>query len=398
MKEFWTKYNKGQEELVKDKLAENKNKRLLSKMSKDKAAIEEARQIVQSKLSDSRSSNTKISEDTKISEYTFSAMDKTVEPMDEVAERRQNYEDFDNMPSNDYIDLASVAMTNVKENVNQSINGTGVSVELDNTKFVEIDMHQKLQTFGNFTNDDLNDEDEDEIKDDSGLGELNAEDDFALEEFKREKAAVEDANTPKDLCTFLPGWGSWGGPNIKPSEKKIKKFTDKAPAKPKSKFDKSNVIYDEKADMHENIRNRMVNQLPYPFRSVKDWEASLQGAVGRTFVPELVHRNMIKPSVVTSMGTVIKPMDETQLMEMPEVKKAVNIKMRGLKEDQNKEVKKKKAPKLVDVGTERKRKFTRKSADWLLAFSKLLRKLIGFIVIERLWKWLDEYYCICIAV
>ena len=360
MKEFWSKYNQGKEELVKDKLMESKEKKLLTKMSKDGIAIEKARQIVKSTLS------VPVEKCTTITEYTFSSMDKPEEPMNEVTDRRRTYEEFDNMSDTDNVNLATIAggKKNLKQSTKNNANPT--SVELDNTKFAEAEINNKLQMLGSITKDILDNsdsEEEDELKDDD-LGELYGVDDFALKEFEKVKKAVDDAHTPKDKCNFLPGWGTWAGPNIKIPEKFIQKHTDKAPVRRKSKFEKGNVIYNEKADMHENIRKRMVSQLPYPFRSVSEYEASMQGAIGRTFVPEAVHRNMIKPAVVRKMGHIIKPMDKTQLMEMPEVKKAVEIKMKELEESSSKNSKKKKrAPKVVDVGTGKKRKFTRKSAD-----------------------------------
>lgn len=57
-----------------------------------------------------------------------------------------------------------------------------------------------------------------------------------------------------------------------------------------------------------------VTELPYPFKSVKDFEASLRAPVGRQFVPEVVHKKLTAPPIVTKMGTVIQPMTEDELL------------------------------------------------------------------------------------
>lgn len=54
--------------------------------------------------------------------------------------------------------------------------------------------------------------------------------------------------------------------------------------------------------------------MPYPFKSVKDFEASVRAPVGRLFVPEAAHKKLTAPSTLTKMGTVIQPMTEEELL------------------------------------------------------------------------------------
>lgn len=54
--------------------------------------------------------------------------------------------------------------------------------------------------------------------------------------------------------------------------------------------------------------------MPYPFKSVKDFEASVRAPVGRLFVPEAAHKKLTAPPTVTKMGTVIQPMTEDELL------------------------------------------------------------------------------------
>lgn len=70
--------------------------------------------------------------------------------------------------------------------------------------------------------------------------------DDVMEEFVKEKSEIEDAAKPKDVDLSLPGWGSWAGVGIKPSEKKKKAFTTKAdPAPPRKDRNLSHVIINE---------------------------------------------------------------------------------------------------------------------------------------------------------
>lgn len=63
-----------------------------------------------------------------------------------------------------------------------------------------------------------------------------------------------------------------------------------------------------------NISHFQVSDLPYPFKSVKDFEASVRAPVGRLFVPEAAHKKLIAPATVTKIGTVIEPITEDELL------------------------------------------------------------------------------------
>ena len=70
--------------------------------------------------------------------------------------------------------------------------------------------------------------------------------DDVMEEFVKEKSEIEDAAKPKDVDLSLPGWGSWAGVGVKPSEKKKKAFIKKAdPAPPRKDRNLSHVIINE---------------------------------------------------------------------------------------------------------------------------------------------------------
>ncbi|XP_033340966.2 U3 small nucleolar RNA-associated protein 14 homolog A [Megalopta genalis] len=138
-------------------------------------------------------------------------------------------------------------------------------------------------------------------------------DDDVVEEFRKEKQEKVKASQPTDIDLTLPGWGSWGGKNIKPSKRKTKRFIVKFPKDlPRKDENKGDVIIFE--DERAKIKQHQVNELPYPFTSVKDYEASVRMPIGRNFVPETAHRKLIEPVVKTSMGKIIEPMTEDILV------------------------------------------------------------------------------------
>lgn len=70
--------------------------------------------------------------------------------------------------------------------------------------------------------------------------------DDVVEEFMKEKNAIEEASKPNDIDLSLPGWGSWAGAGIKPSTRKKQLFTKKANLPPPRKDkDMSHVIINE---------------------------------------------------------------------------------------------------------------------------------------------------------
>lgn len=54
------------------------------------------------------------------------------------------------------------------------------------------------------------------------------------EDFADEKAAILEAETPKDKDVTMPGWGSWGGIGVQPA-KRQRRFIEKAPVGPPRK-------------------------------------------------------------------------------------------------------------------------------------------------------------------
>lgn len=137
------------------------------------------------------------------------------------------------------------------------------------------------------------------------------EDDDILNDFQQENADEDEKKRPKDIDLTLPGWGSWGGCGIKPRSKKL---IIKFPKEEKRRAENKGhvIIVDEKND---GLRKHQVSSLPFPFTSVKQYEAALRAPVGREFVPEIAHNLLTKPAVTTQLGTIIKPMDKGELLK-----------------------------------------------------------------------------------
>ncbi|RZC42217.1 U3 small nucleolar RNA-associated protein 14 A, partial [Asbolus verrucosus] len=139
------------------------------------------------------------------------------------------------------------------------------------------------------------------------------EDDDIVQEFQKEKKNEIDKDKPNNINLSLPGWGSWGGTNIKISKRKKRRFTIKMPEKmPRRDDNKGSLIINENAQ--NKIKEHMVSEVPFPFKTVKDFEASIRAPISNTFVPETAYRKLIKPAVTTKMGTIIEPMSKDILL------------------------------------------------------------------------------------
>lgn len=115
-----------------------------------------------------------------------------------------------------------------------------------------------------------------------------------------------------DVTNFFTGWGSWGGTGIKKASKN-KRFVLKFPKEiPRRDDNKDSVILYE--DSNEKIKSHLVSDLPFPFTSVSDFEASIRAPIGTEFVPQIAHKVLTKPPIKTKLGTIIQPMDENNLI------------------------------------------------------------------------------------
>ncbi|KYN09105.1 PREDICTED: U3 small nucleolar RNA-associated protein 14 homolog A [Trachymyrmex cornetzi] len=199
--------------------------------------------------------------------------------------------------------------------------GSSNEIEIDPKKYVNIKpKHLKTQLPDVATAGDDDSEQEEETF--RIMSEAFA-DDNVVEEFRKENEEEMKKSQPQNIDLSLPGWGSWGGPNIKKSKatRKKSRFILNVPKQmPRKSENQGDVIVFE----HENekLKKHLVKELPYPFTRVKDFEATIRAPISRTFVPMNAHVRLIQPVVKTKLGQVIEPMDENELVkEQPMVKK-----------------------------------------------------------------------------
>ncbi|XP_040582267.1 U3 small nucleolar RNA-associated protein 14 homolog A [Lepeophtheirus salmonis] len=196
------------------------------------------------------------------------------------------------------------------------------SKNIDPSNFIKVKKNVKQTQIKDKAMECLDEDEEEGIR--KVIAEAFADDDVIEKDFKAEKNAIIESNKPKTVDLVLPGWGSWGGQNIKVSKKKIKRFTFKAPPTPVRKdANKGHLILNE--DKNDAIRKHQVSSVPFPFRSVKDYEASIRTPVGETFVPRTVFKKLIKPKTKTCAGVIIEPMDKEELVKRGLLKDACQI-------------------------------------------------------------------------
>ncbi|KAG5325321.1 UT14B protein, partial [Pseudoatta argentina] len=223
-------------------------------------------------------------------------------------------------------------LTSLKKIVNtvQEPAGTSNEMEIDPKKYVNIKpKHLKTQLPDVATAGDDDSEQEEETH--RIMSEAFA-DDNVVEEFRKEKEEEMKKSQPQNIDLSLPGWGSWGGPNIKKSKAARKKsrfilnVPKQMPRKPENQGDV--IIFEYE---NEKLKKHLVKELPYPFTRVKDFEATIRAPISRTFVPMNAHVRLIQPAVKTKLGQVIEPMDENELVKkQPMVKKSLKrIKMKN---------------------------------------------------------------------
>ncbi|KAM4696958.1 U3 small nucleolar RNA-associated protein 14 homolog A [Rhinophrynus dorsalis] len=133
--------------------------------------------------------------------------------------------------------------------------------------------------------------------------------DDVINDFLKEKRSAEQAGKPKDINLVLPGWGEWGGTNLKVSKKKRKRFIIKAPPAPPRKDQRlPNVIINEKRNIM--AASHQVNELPFPFNNRQHFESSIRAPVGSTWNTQRSVQKLTAPQVITKQGHIIQPITQ----------------------------------------------------------------------------------------
>ncbi|CAH2231605.1 jg14327 [Pararge aegeria aegeria] len=188
-----------------------------------------------------------------------------------------------------------------------------MNMDIDPTRFIEVKpkfLNTAVSRRENYI-DDLDDDDE-QVVPKVDIEEVFEEDDV-VDSFRQEKEDEINQDIPKGVDLALPGWGSWGGKGVKATKRKRNRFIGKLPPKTSRRDEnKGDIIINE--FKNPKLAAHKVSNLPFPFTSVKDYEASIRTPIGNTFIPETAHKKLIRPSVITKAGAVIEPMDEDELL------------------------------------------------------------------------------------
>ncbi|XP_016924479.4 U3 small nucleolar RNA-associated protein 14 homolog A [Drosophila suzukii] len=191
---------------------------------------------------------------------------------------------------------------------------------IDPNKVTTLVVTQK-KTISGGINDALIDDEEAEYDEEDAATERQLtisqafEDDDIIADFNRDKTKDSELKNT-ELQLALPGWGSWAGAGISQAvmERRNKRLLLKLAAPEKRRDEnKDNLYLNESAS--KAAREHMVSSLPFPFRSLADYEASIRAPIGRNFVPETAFRMLTRPSVITRKGQVIEPMTESELVK-----------------------------------------------------------------------------------
>ncbi|KAI8121951.1 hypothetical protein FF38_05716 [Lucilia cuprina] len=229
---------------------------------------------------------------------------------------------------------------NLIEHVEKEENATkALSDTIDPTKLAAVKLKQHGIGYGsiNETLDDVAMDEEDELDADAEQQMTIAqafEDDDIVADFSKDKtkdSEVKDA----EIQLSMPGWGSWAGAGISKEqlEKRNKRLLLKlAPKEKRRDENKDGVYINEEAS--KQLRQHLVSDIPFPFTSLKDYEASIRAPLGRNFVTETAFRLLTRPSVITQKGKIIEPMDESELLKpQRKLRNPVDIRIAKMSQD-----------------------------------------------------------------
>ncbi|EDW18229.1 U3 small nucleolar RNA-associated protein 14 homolog A [Drosophila mojavensis] len=199
-------------------------------------------------------------------------------------------------------------------------NSTAKVADIDPDKVIPITWKQKMR-LSDVVNDALADDDAAEFDEADPVAERQMliseafEDDDIVADFNKDKKDDSEVKN-NELQLAMPGWGCWGGNGIseKVLERRNKRLLLKLAEPEKRRDDNKDNVYINEAS-NKQARAHRVSSIPFPFKSLADYEASIRTPIGREFVPETAFRMLTRPAVITRKGQVIEPMDESELVK-----------------------------------------------------------------------------------
>ncbi|TID28131.1 hypothetical protein CANINC_002668 [Pichia inconspicua] len=219
---------------------------------------------------------------------------------------------------------AKIAKNLSKRKANTKDDYEITTVKIENKETLEIvDPKRQSKTIKNQSDDeyesDANDEDDNRMfKQTDLIKEAFAGDDVLVEEFEREKHAIEEDEGDKVVDLTVPGWGSWAGVddndddngwNVPKNNKKrkiVKTIQGVVSKDKRLDKDKAKVIINERV----NKRNTkyQADKIPWPYKTWEEYERSLRIPMGKEWTTTETHQRLTTPKVITKFGSVIDPL------------------------------------------------------------------------------------------
>ena len=204
-----------------------------------------------------------------------------------------------------------------------------VVTELPNKKRKNEDLKQILNKPAKVIRMSTGDGDDD---DDAGENVMDIAAAFNDDDVIAEFNALKDTKTIQEeklsSSNYMPGWGEWTGEGLlacsktarkarKRRQKKAKEAAEKMKAKlaavkvggvggVKAKEENQQVWINPERNV--NMAKYQVAALPFPFTSAEQFERSISAPITSTWNVPSVHKQIIRPSVTTQVGAIIKPM------------------------------------------------------------------------------------------
>nr|KAG5704852.1 hypothetical protein BaRGS_001323 [Batillaria attramentaria] len=92
-----------------------------------------------------------------------------------------------------------------------------------------------------------------------------------------------------------------------------KRFTIKAKQEKRADQHLGHVIVTKKKNT--GLEKHLVTKVPFPYNTPDDFTATMKTPIGREWNTENAFKRMTKPSIVTKIGTIIEPVDESVLLK-----------------------------------------------------------------------------------
>eukprot|EP00934_Nitzschia_sp_Nitz4_P008006 Nitzschia sp. Nitz4//scaffold150_size53981//44635//47148//NITZ4_006686-RA/size53981-processed-gene-0.37-mRNA-1//-1//CDS//3329537098//7996//frame0 len=141
------------------------------------------------------------------------------------------------------------------------------------------------------------------------------------EEFAREKEELAAENDPtrkvqdEKNTKEVAGWGSWTGSGAPPPpprrrpKGKVPMKKDDPNARKRKDDGKPHVIINQKR-LKKTANTYMLGDVPHPFSSRAEYEASMMGGMGKEWNVTGSFKNMTRPEILTRSGKIIQPISK----------------------------------------------------------------------------------------